>query len=186
MSKTDRDYVAIVKNKGAGAAGHAFTTDEQARGGGVMSLAKKLAHRKYCHQECPIYPCYVQPLRVQNDKSTNRRNRFWCALTRMDPRMKQRYMRLHTLGSEGLLEEMRDTLMQMKESIDPDRAVQDLASYFDRIENLAQRMYPQGTHVTVEHTGEVKHEHTITLTRIVEEFQIVEGKSEEVDDDEED
>lgn len=154
-----------------------------------MTLAKKLAHRIYCHHDCPIYPCYVQPLRVQNDKDHRlKKQDYFCALTRMDARTKQRYMRLHNLGSEGLLEEMRDTVMQMKESVDPDRAVLDLGIYFDKLERLAQRMYPQGTQVTVKHEGEVEHhhEHTITLTRMVEEFQIVEGSAEVVKEDEDD
>jgi hypothetical protein len=94
-------------------------------------------------------------------------------------------MRLHVGGAEGLLEEMRDTLLQMKDSIDPDRMSLDLGNYFDRLEKLYNKLYPQGRKVEIEHKGKVEHEHehTITINRIIEEFQIVDGDILEDDED---
>jgi hypothetical protein len=167
---------------------HTFTAHESAMGGGAMTLAKKLGQRIYCFNSCPIYPCYLQPLSAENPDAKYKYQRYFCGMRQMAPRMKQRYYRLHALGAEGLLEEMRDALMEMKERIGGERAVQELAIYFDKLERLADRLYPQGkpgSTLTVKHEGEVehKHEHTVTLNRIVEEFAIIEGDTIQLEDD---
>lgn len=169
---------------------HTFTKDEQAKGGRAKNLVKKLARRKYCEPKCPIYPCYVQPLAMENLEGKYSYQKYWCAYHEMDPRMKQRYLRLHLGGSEGLRDEMRDTLLEMKDSVDPIDRVGQLGKYFDRLEKLDARISPPAkSQVDVHVDGEVHHEHHITIDRIVEEFQIVEGKSkvlpEEGEDDEE-
>lgn len=166
---------------------HVFTKEDQSKGGKAKNLVKKLARRMYCDTRCPIYPCYVQPLAMENPERKYAYQKYLCAYHEMDPRMKQRYMRLHLGGREGLLEEMRDTLLEMKDSVDPMDRVGQLGKYFDRLEKLDARLGPPAKHdVNVHVEGEVHHEHHITIDRIIEEFQIVDGDAkviEEGDDD---
>ena len=90
-------------------------------------------------------------------------------------------------GREGLLEEMRDTLLEMKDSVDPADRVGQLGKYFDRLEKLDARLGPPPKHdVNVHVDGEVHHEHHITIDRIIEEFQIVDGEVKVIEEDKDD
>jgi len=154
-----------------------FTRHQQAIGGSKMTLAKKLGSRYYCNNTCAIYPCYNQPLSEDNPDAKYKYQRKICAMKRLSPRLRQRWVRLYLEGHEGLLEELRDTLLSMREHVNNDRAAQDLALYFDKLERIADRLYPERKPKEgLEVSGTIQHEHTITLTRIVEEFQVIEAK----------
>ena len=123
---------------------------------------------------------------IRNEGNKYNYDHHFCVFHHMEPRMQQRYLRIHLGGREGLLEEMRDTLVEISESIDPLDRVNQLCKYMDRLEKLDARLGPPPSQqVNVHVEGEVQHEHHITINRIVEEFQIVEGKSKVLEDGEE-
>jgi len=70
---------------------------------GRKRLAAALNARKRCAPSCPIFPCPFQPLAEGGE----------CALKKFPDELRRRITHLYARNEEGVLEELRDVLVEL-------------------------------------------------------------------------
>lgn len=116
---------------------HELTREDRAKGGSQNTPTKRMANsirmRKYCRQDCPLFPCPLQPL--------SEKNKGRCALKKASLKLQQRTVNLFLKGRTGAIHELTKIIYEIAEKADKDGSLRAKGEYFDKLVKLIETAY---------------------------------------------